>query len=306
MKKYGARLFDGINRHGQGVGSFSWVVDQAITLIEEKDAKSCPPQEQVNLAVWWMQAALQEAGSLYADDTKPDTDFSVPLHDVFLIETPQGCIAALETRISSITSWHAWAEHMPFTFQALQGPSDTISTITTASAATTVHNPVVSPVMAVPNRNTPAPAPAPAQNNRAGNRATASAVVPGRGKGKGKGKSQNNKGKGKGKGQQSTAQVGVFTVGESASKVSRTDVNGTVQSNASLNTHTSLGSKRVCTKDLQAEFPGLCVPSLMSHLHGDIRYTVCTQASHPDHKLPSSKAHVFPANYRKRVQQYFC
>jgi ribosome biogenesis GTPase A len=70
-----------------------------------------------------------------------------------------------------------------------------------------------------------------------------------------------------------------------------------------------MGGKKAAIADLQAEFkdcPGICLPSAMSHQYGNVRFTVCDQATHPSHKLPDTKAHKLPTNHFTRAAQYFC
>ena len=58
---------------------------------------------------------MQEAGELFKDKTKLDAEFSVPLRNVFLVDTPTGCMSALKDKLRSFNRWEAFADEMPTT-----------------------------------------------------------------------------------------------------------------------------------------------------------------------------------------------
>jgi hypothetical protein len=83
------------------------------------------------------------------------------------------------------------------------------------------------------------------------------------------------------------------------------DANGVVQSSSALNTQLWVGKKHCKIADLQAKYPKLCWPALMSHLRGNSRFSVCMQHTHADHLTPTSAAHVFPAGYEHVMWNLF-
>ena len=119
FQKFGNRYFEGIGRSGVGRGSFLWVCDQGIELLDSKHARSCSPKEVTDLVQWWFRAALTEAGDAFADATRQDTDFSKPLRNEFLTDTGTGCISKLALRLKSLDKWEEFAENMPETVASL-------------------------------------------------------------------------------------------------------------------------------------------------------------------------------------------
>ena len=66
-----------------------------------------------------------------------------------------------------------------------------------------------------------------------------------------------------------------------------------------------VGKKSCSVATLQEVYPGLCWPSLMSHLKGSARFGVCMQPEHPDHQDCSTKAHALTSHPFAEVRQYF-
>jgi hypothetical protein len=119
FRKFGNRYFEGIGRAGVGRGSFLWVCDQGIELLDSRYARSCSPKEVTDLVQWWFRAALTEAGDAFADATRQDTDFSQPLRNEFLVDTGTGCINKLALRLKSLDKWEEFAANMPETVASL-------------------------------------------------------------------------------------------------------------------------------------------------------------------------------------------
>ena len=120
MRKYGMRYFQGIGRCGVGQGSFGWVVDQGLELLENRKSYNCEPEDVLAHVQWWFQAALLEAGSDFRQQVRPDTDFSQPLADAFLQHNkPDGCVQQFIERKNSLSAWKSWAKCMKHTVKRL-------------------------------------------------------------------------------------------------------------------------------------------------------------------------------------------
>ena len=130
MSKFGHRLYPGLKRSG-GIeadkGSFLWVVKTGRDLLAEKETSKLAPADTDDIVQWWFHAALTEAGRLFRSELKPDTDYSKPLSDVFLLDSPSGCMRVLESRISSRVSWTKMATNLPFIVQVLISSSSSVA-----------------------------------------------------------------------------------------------------------------------------------------------------------------------------------
>jgi hypothetical protein len=281
LLKFGARLMSGIRRHGNGMGSFTWVVQTAIDLLDSKPSATCDPADIDELVRWWVDAALAEAGRLFASELRKDADFSVPLLDVFL---PSGasCIVTLVERQESHVSFDRWATTMPNTLRHIL-PANT--TLISPSAGPVIRVARVIPVRAPSGAQTggaqlalpaqafapvpaPSPAPAPAQSK--------------------------------------------IVVGSHQHHVKRADAQGVVHKKDSKNTHIWLSKRKCKIADLEAHFGKVvCLAALMSSCGGKARFSACdlgplSAAPHPDHATVVSPAHKLPVMYRNELKQYFC
>ena len=117
--KYGLRLFQSIGRCGTGVGSFGWVMEQGMQLLENRKKFKCLPSDVDELVQWWFEAALEEAGADFKQLIRVDTDFTQPLHDVFLTNKSDGCMVGFQLRRDSIENFSSWARTLPNTVKRL-------------------------------------------------------------------------------------------------------------------------------------------------------------------------------------------
>ena len=122
MMKYGDRLFEGIGRAGSGKGSFKWVCEQGIEILDSEEESMAAPGDVQRKAQWWFDAALREAGELYAAELKKDTDFCQPLEDVFLPPSAD-CIRLLQRKNKATESLESWVADLPETASRAFGSS---------------------------------------------------------------------------------------------------------------------------------------------------------------------------------------
>jgi hypothetical protein len=275
LKKYGGRLLSGIRRHGVGRGSFSWVVDTALELLLSKPSATCDPADLDSLVQWWMDAALTEAGRMFASELRKDADFATPLQDIFL-PADASCLITLGERLEAHKTFDQWASAMPHTLQmlipAMNAPLPTTSGLVVKVAG-------VPKVPAQKALGAPTPAPGGTQ------------TVPVK---------------------KTPAKGPAVTLGSHSHHIRWADSKGKIHKNQAKNTHVFLAKKKVLITAVQKHFGKvLCIPVMMSSGTGSIRYSVCDQgpnssAPHPDHATSSSVAHVFPQNYRNDIKKYFC
>jgi hypothetical protein len=95
-------------------------------------------------------------------------------------------------------------------------------------------------------------------------------------------------------------------IGQEALRVCHYGTADDVQSDVEAeNDHLWVGKKACKLSVLREHYPGLCWSSLMSHLTGNSRFSVCMQPDHPDHRDFSSRAHALGAIPFAEVRQYF-
>jgi len=286
LLKFGARLMNGIKRHGNGKGSFTWVVHTATDLLDSKPSATCDPADIDDLVQWWVDAALAEAGRMFAAELRKDADFSVPLLDVFL-SSSASCIVTLMERKESLISFDKWATTMPNTLRRLL-PSNNTATMISPSAG-----PVIKVARVVPIRTIPAAGPgsshlALAAPNPA---ATAQAAAPA---------------------PSAAPAVSKAVVGSHQHHVKRADALGVVHKKTSKNTHIWLAKRKCKIADLEGQFGTIvCLASIMSSCNGKARFSACDMGPlstnpHPDHSSFASPAHQLPASYRNDLKRYFC
>ena len=143
MKKYGLRLFSGINRAGgseEDEGSFLWAVKTGMDLLDARETNQLAPADTDDLVQWWFHAALGEAGKLFQGEVKGDTDFSKLMSSVFLRRTPGGCIEQLESKQKNRTKWSSMVDDMPFTVGLVMNQSTNVSSPTSSAVSLAVSS----------------------------------------------------------------------------------------------------------------------------------------------------------------------
>jgi hypothetical protein len=337
MLKLGARLFNAIKRSGGDrhvTGSFAWVMKQGIDLLQDRTAHTCPPVEIDEMVAWWFRAALTEAGAAFADETKSDTDFSLPLQDVFLYDNGRGCITQLQTKLASMGRWENLADDLPHTIgRLMQSSEDTPAnnSVALSGSLSTFLDPVVRAATAHQPAATllqsPAP-PQPPQNSSAqaistlqtevqrltaqiNNGAAASGASSGgqQAQGRGKGKGKGGRGNASNPTQQQHQQQQPV-IGSDMHLVSYCDAAGVSHTDDALNVMMWVKFKTVTKKALRADLvkefgAHVCFPPLCSSLLGRTRFTLCDNPSDPGHASASSPAHRYPHDYRKRMNRIF-
>jgi hypothetical protein len=328
MLKLGLRLFEAISRSGGDeltVGSFSWVMQQGLALLESRNTRSCQPLEIDEMVAWWFRAALSEAGTTFRDETKADTDFSKPLLDIFIHDSGRGCIAQLNGKLASLDKWEMLADDLPHTLGAiLNGDNTTMrahSAHSMASSLSTFMDPVVRASAPSQPGMGPPPAPPGSQSHVSTAQTIASleaevrrlsSTPKGKGAPTGKG-TPKGKGSSKGKGassSQGTPPNNSVVFGSDSNMVAYKDLNGVTQSDDSLNVmlHVTFRAheKKALRAALDQEFGvHLCKPPLFSNLFGKSRFTLCDNPAHPDHATANSVAHRYPRDARQRLERHF-
>ena len=134
--------------------------------------------------------------------------------------------------------------------------------------------------------------------------ATPAPIIPTPKGGKGKG--------GKGKDGKAGKATGTpIVIGSGKHLVRYTDSSGTTHHDQTLNLLCCVGKKKVLISGVRSEFaadaPIACIPCLMSHLFGDLRFTVCDQhlTDPANHGTFTSAAHRFPGDYKRRMRGHF-
>ena len=134
--------------------------------------------------------------------------------------------------------------------------------------------------------------------------ATPAPIIPTPKGGKGKG--------GKGKDGKAGKATGTpIVIGSGKHLVRYTDSSGTTHHDQTLNLFCCVGKKKVLISGVRSEFaadaPIACIPCLMSHLFGDLRFTVCDQhlTDPANHGTFTSAAHRFPGDYKRRIRRHF-
>ena len=140
LKRFGHRLFAGINRVGGSEsvqGSFLWVMKTGIDLLEGRELSKLATTDTDDIVQWWFYAAFTEAGRLLRGEVKPDTDYSKILSDVFLLDFPGGCMRSLKEKVESRETWTKMAANLPFTVQAVMSGavSSNVSSVSSGSAS---------------------------------------------------------------------------------------------------------------------------------------------------------------------------
>ena len=142
MELFGFRFFSGINRSGGSVedrGSFLWVVKTGKGILLKKDSTpNTLPADVISLAQWWFHAALTEAGELFHSEIKVDTDYSKPLQDVFLVDSPHGCMKELATKQEDMSVLGRMTKNVSHTLQALMAENNNVSVSQIDSVASPV------------------------------------------------------------------------------------------------------------------------------------------------------------------------
>ena len=87
-----------------------------------------------------------------------------------------------------------------------------------------------------------------------------------------------------------------IVIGSGKHLVRYTDSSGTTHHDQTLNLFCCVGKKKVLITEFAADAPIACIPCLMSHLFGDLRFTVCDQhlTDPANHGTFTSAAHLSP------------
>jgi hypothetical protein len=185
---------------------------------------------------------------------------------------------------------------MPHTMAALLAPRNNSAYAPQPAALALSHNPVVQPL--------PPPSKKPRLTGPAAHPATPAPIIPTPKGGKGKG--------GKGKDGKAGKATGTpIVIGSGKHLVRYTDSSGTTHHDQTLNLFCCVGKKKVLISGVRSEFaadaPIACIPCLMSHLFGDLRFTVCDQhlTDPANHGTFTSAAHRFPGDYKRRMRGHF-
>jgi hypothetical protein len=137
FRKFGLRLFSSLRCAGNGIGSFSWVVDVGQELLDMRNESGTNPADVEELVQWWFHSALKEAGEYYASQRRVDSNFAQPLLNVFLPTTAL-CLRMLPAKKSQHTQWDKFLTELPHTVagivSAQAAQSVSICGNTTASA----------------------------------------------------------------------------------------------------------------------------------------------------------------------------
>jgi len=142
LRKFGLRLFSAMRCAGSGVGSFSWVVDTGQELLDMRADSGSNAADIQLLVQWWFHAALQEAGRHFATQLRIDSNYALPLQNVFLPSTAL-CISMLPAKKEVHVQWDKFVNGLPNTVAGILA-SQAVAAPSVATNVSINHSSVVS------------------------------------------------------------------------------------------------------------------------------------------------------------------
>ena len=118
LRKFGLRLFSAMRCAGSGIGSFGWVVDTGQELLDLRAESGANSADIQALVQWWFHAALHEAGQFFATQLRTDSNYALPLQNVFLPSTAL-CITMLPAKKAVHAQWDKFVNELPNTVSVI-------------------------------------------------------------------------------------------------------------------------------------------------------------------------------------------
>jgi hypothetical protein len=144
LRKFGLRVFSAMHCAGTGIGSFGWVVDTGQEILDMRAESGANAADIQALVQWWFHAALKEAGLFFSTQLRADSNFALPIQNIFLPASAL-CISMLPAKRAVHLQWDKFVNELPNTVAGLMSGHSVASGVPiNATAPSASHSSVVS------------------------------------------------------------------------------------------------------------------------------------------------------------------